>query len=171
MSKKGKFINKNDHFIETGSLFGDGIQIAIESGFKKIISFEVEKSLYEHCVNRYKDNPDVEIIFGDSIIEMPKFLDINKNTSFTYWLDRHWSGGITGCGIKEYPIIEELHFILQREVKNELIYIDDMRLLRSYSDDINLNKIKDICLSYKPNCKITFESSDYDLEDILIIEY
>ncbi len=164
-------MNKNNHFIETGSLFGDGIKVAIESGFKKITSFEIDKSLYEHCVNRYKDYPDVEIILGDSSIELPKFLNKNTDTPFTYWLDGHYSGGITGCGTKEFPIMEELESILQRNVKKEVIYIDDLRLLRSFSDEINLDKIKNMCLSYKPECKISFESSDYDLEDILIIEY
>jgi hypothetical protein len=67
--------------------------------------------------------------------------------------------------------MEELESILQRNVKKEVIYIDDLRLLRSFSDEINLDKIKNMCLSYKPECKISFESSDYDLEDILIIEY
>ena len=171
MPKKGKFINKNNHFIETGSLFGDGIQIAIESGFEKITSFEIDKSLYDHCVNRYKDYPNVEIILGDSAIELSNFLDKNKNTSFTYWLDGHYSGGLTGCGIKEYPIMEELKAILERNVKNEVIYIDDLRLLRSFNDEINLIKIKNMCLLYKPEYKISFESSDYDLEDILIVEY
>jgi hypothetical protein len=171
MPKKGKFINKNNNFIETGSLFGDGIQIAIESGFEKVISFEIEETLYNHCVDRYKDNPNVEIILGDSAVELKKFLDKNKNISFTYWLDGHYSGGITGCGVKEFPIIEELEAILQRDVKDEVIYIDDMRILRSFNADINLSKIKKTCLSYKPECKISFEPSDYDSEDILIIEY
>jgi hypothetical protein len=171
MPKKGKFINKNNNFIETGSLFGEGIQIAIESGFEKVISFEIDETLYNHCIDRYKDNPNVEIILGDSAVELKKFLDKNKNISFTYWLDGHYSGGITGCGVKEFPIIEELEAILQRDVKDEVIYIDDMRILRSFNADINLSKIKKTCLSYKPECKISFEPSDYDSEDILIIEY
>ena len=171
MPKKGKFIKKNNSFIETGSLFGDGIQIAIESGFEKVISFEIDESLYNHCVDRYKNNPNVEIILGDSAFELKRFLDKNKNNQFTYWLDGHYSGGITGIGVKEYPIIEELEAILQRDVKGEVIYIDDMRLLRSFSDDINLSKIEKMCLLYKPECKISFEASDYDSEDILIIEY
>ena len=67
--------------------------------------------------------------------------------------------------------MEELKAILERNVKNEVIYIDDLRLLRSFNDEINLIKIKNMCLLYKPEYKISFESSDYDLEDILIVEY
>lgn len=171
MPKKNKFINKNNHFIETGSLYGDGIQIALESGFKKIISIEIDKSLYEHCVNRFQNNPEVEVVLGDSAFVLEKLLNDFRDTSFTYWLDGHYSGGITGFGIKEFPIMEELKAILQRNVENEVIYIDDLRILRNFSDEINLNKIQTMCFMYKPSCKIRFESSDFDSEDIMIIEY
>jgi hypothetical protein len=171
MPRIEKFKNKNNNFIETGSFFGDGIDLALQSGFKKIISFEIDFNLYTHCVNRLKDNPEVELILGDSAFELKKFLDKNRETSFTYWLDGHYSSGITGCGIKEFPIMEELIAILDRDVYNEVIYIDDMRIISELSSDINLEEIKKLIYLYKPKCKISFESSDMDPEDILVIEY
>lgn len=171
MPKLGKFRKKNENFIETGSLFGDGIDLALVSGFSKVVSIEIDEKLYLNCVEKFKQDQRVELIFGDSSVELKKYLDKNPSISFTYWLDGHYSGGITGIGNKEYPIIEELDAILKRNILNEIIYIDDLRLLRDYSNDINLELIKNMCLRYKPNCNIEFEASAYDPFDIMIIEY
>ena len=132
------------------------------------------KSVADKSVERLnvlkKSYPNVEILKGLSEEVLPSLLP-RLSGDINFWLDGHYSGGITGCGTNEFPIMEELESILQWNVKKEVIYIDDLRLLRSFSDEINLDKIKNMCLSYKPECKISFESSDYDLEDILIIEY
>ena len=41
MPRIEKFKNKTSNFIETGSYLGDGIQLAIDSGFDNIYSIEL----------------------------------------------------------------------------------------------------------------------------------
>ena len=77
---KNIFYNYNDNnvFVETGSYLGRGIQHALEAGFKKIISIEITPRYYEHCKNLYKNNSNIEIIFGDSTKELESVLDRGK---------------------------------------------------------------------------------------------
>ena len=41
----------NNYFIETGSYLGDGIQQAIDAGFKNIISIELSDKYFNICKN------------------------------------------------------------------------------------------------------------------------
>jgi hypothetical protein len=162
----------NDNFIETGSYIGDGIQLALNSGFSKVYSIELSDYYYKICQSRFCNLQNkVTLINGDSYFKLKELLEQEKNTNFTFWLDGHYSGGNTAFGVKEFPIMEELQTILERHMNNEIIYVDDMRILRNYDDKINTKNIIDLVKKYKPNCNINFESSIYDPEDILKIEY
>lgn len=167
----------NNNFIETGCYIGDGIQLALNSGFDKVYSIEITDYYADVCINRFKNLGDkVNIIKGDSYFKLKEFLDSRPNEKFTYWLDGHNSGGNTGFGKKRFPILEELTAILSRDVTGEIIYIDDMRVLRNLKqfhedEDINLQKILDLVNSFKKEYKISFEASPFDPEDHLVIEY
>lgn len=170
MPKKTKFKNKNFYFIETGSFLGDGIQLAIDSGFTNIFSIEISEKYYQYCKKRFLNNRNLTLIKGDSFYEMEKLLENNKEP-FTFWLDGHYSGGDTGFGILEFPIMEELECILKREIYGETIYIDDMRILRSLSDNINESKMIEILSKYKKEFNISYEDSELAEKDIMIFEY
>lgn len=165
------FKRKTDQFIETGSYIGLGIELALRSGFDKIYSIELADHYYNLCCEKFKDDIQIELILGDSYYELGKLLNNNSNIPFTYWLDGHYSGGDTGFGVEETPLIRELEFILSRSVEGELIYVDDMRIYRNMNDSVNLEKIKELLKKYKPNCKVWYEPTQFDPQDILCIEY
>jgi hypothetical protein len=170
MSRDRNFTRKTDFFIETGSYYGDGIQLALNSGFDKIYSIELSKDLYNHCVSRFSNFGKVEILLGDSSIKLKEILEKNPNVPFTYWLDGHYSGGVTARGEKDCPLKEELECILSRDIEGELIYIDDMRHYRNH-EDIDLEYIKNLINKYKPKAKYWFEESNLDEKDQMVIEY
>jgi hypothetical protein len=173
-SKKYKCENfklKTESFIETGSYLGDGIQLAINSGFKNIFSIELHQGHYEHCVKRFLDKHFVRLFLGDSTIVLPKILKEYPDTNFTYWLDGHYSGPHTALGNKETPLLEELECILSRQIKNELVYIDDMRIYRNLNNNINETNIFKLIKKLKPNAEVYYKESAFDKEDILVIEY
>ena len=165
------FKKKTASFVETGSLVGDGIQLALQSGFEKIYSIELAEHYYDACVKKFANDSRVELIFGDSYFKLEELLKNNPETPFTYWLDGHFSGGDSGFGVKESPLIKELETILSRGVDGELIYIDDMRLYRAFDDETNIENIVKLLKKYKPHGTIHYESSIYDSEDILVVEY
>lgn len=170
MPKKTKFKKINDNFIETGSHLGDGIRLAIDSGFKNIISIELSENYFNKCKETFKNNENVNLVLGDSYYELSSILK-NNNSRYTYWLDGHYSGGDTANGVLEFPIMKELEVILKRNVSGEIIYIDDMRILRDYNKKININAINKMVKKHKTGFNIYFEPSDLDDQDIMVIEY
>jgi hypothetical protein len=161
--------NNCNYFIEGGSYKGNGIQNAIEAGFKNIISIEITKYYYDLCVEKFKDNPNVKIIFGDTTKILPELLkEINEKCVF--WLDSHYSDPSTEYGDKMSPILDELDIITEHCRKyNDTILIDDRRCwsksdwnYQNYlftSDDIE-DKIKEINSDYEISYDIGFIPDD-----------
>lgn len=166
-----KFIKATNSFIETGSYLGDGIQLAIDTGFDDIYSIELSQDLHYHCIERFKNEKNVKLILGDSSIKLKEILNENPGKKFTYWLDGHYSGDGTAMGEKYCPLVDELLEILSRGVDGELIYVDDMRVYKEGHPDISLETIITLINQFKPNAKYWFEPSEWDAEDCLIIEY
>ena len=60
---------KNDIFVETGTLWGEAIEVAIECGFKKIYSMEIDPEKIKFNKKKFKKEikeGTVEIIEGDT---------------------------------------------------------------------------------------------------------
>jgi len=113
-------------FVETGSFLGDGIQKALDVGFKEVHSIEYGEQLYKGCLKRFESNENVFLYHGDS----GKILyDVCKNITdpIVFWLDGHYSEGITARSNKNCPLYEELDQICQLKENNHTILIDDVR--------------------------------------------
>lgn len=115
----------NPVFIETGTYKGEGVQHAIDAGFKKIYSIELSPDLYTQCLVKF-DNDKVKLLHGDSAEMLPKLLK-TINDPIMFWLDGHYSGGDTAMGKKNTPLIEELNAIACHVIKIHTILIDDLR--------------------------------------------
>ena len=150
----------NPVFIETGTGGGDGILAALKCGFKKVISIEVDESLYQLCRGKFKLNDKVTVYLGDSIDVLPKILKgIDKRC--TFWLDGHYSGEGTGYGKEYVPLMEELKIIAQHHIKNHTLLLDDMRLLRTHTAEwkdlkYSIEDVEKMIYSINPNYKITY---------------
>ena len=116
----------NNYFIETGSYLGDGIQQAINAGFKNILSIELSDKYFNICKNRFINNLNVSIIKGDSFKVLPEII-LKINEPITFWLDGHHSCEDTALGEYWVPLIQELDAIKNHEIKTHTILIDDMR--------------------------------------------
>lgn len=172
MSRYNPFKTKTSQFIETGSYLGDGIQLALNSGFETIYSIELCKDLHNKCKERFKDNNKVNLLQGDSSIILNQLLQKDPNISYTFWLDGHYSGPHTAKGLKECPLIEELEAILSRSEKvSDLIYVDDMRIYRDFDSSVNEANILKLVNKYKPHATISYEDTPYGINDVLLIEY
>jgi hypothetical protein len=94
--------------------------------FKKIITIELSEELVIKAKKRFRDNANVVILQGDSGKVLPQIV-ANLKEPAIFWLDGHYSAGITTKGEKECPIFEELNSIFENEVKNHIFLIDDAR--------------------------------------------
>lgn len=156
-------------FIETGSFVGDGIDLALRSGFSEVYFIELAENYFQHCQRRFDGDERVYLILGDSFYELEKLLNSFPQTPFTYWLDGHYSGDDTGFGVQESPLLKELEVIFQRKVSGEWIFVDDMRLYRNFNKELNLETIHNLMQKYIPHGQFLWESSPHDPQDILVI--
>ena len=156
----------NPVFIESGTYYGDGIQAAVDSGFETIYSIELDEKLYRHCVNRFKDNMNVHIIFGDSHLVLDDLLSMIRSP-ITFWLDGHWAGEGTSMGKYESPLIKELEAIGRHHIKTHTILIDDLRCWNKDVQGFDREALSNTCLQINPEYKISF-GKGYVENDILI---
>ena len=156
----------NKIFIETGSLVGDGIQHALDAGFKIVYSIELSPTLYNICIERFKDNDNVHLVLGDSNKELNGILNIIKEP-VTFWLDGHDSGGVTARGELESPLMQELDIIASHTIKTHTIIIDDLRCWTIENNEFDTSSIMDKILTINPNYLFTFENGFVE-NDILI---
>lgn len=112
-------------FIETGTYMGD-TTFCMEPLFKKLYTVEVKPDLHYAAKSKYNGNK-IDFLLGDS---SKVFMDIlpTIDTGSIFFLDGHYSSGITGKGEKDCPLIEELSAINTLFKKAGIIIIDDCRL-------------------------------------------
>jgi len=127
--------------VETGTYLGDMMQ-AQKENFEKLYSIELSKELWERAVNRFRKDPNVEIINGDSgkvlFTLVPAFRE-----PVLFWLDGHYSGGITAKGETECPVFLELEAILIPGVHKHVILIDDARLFNATNDYPTITQLEE----------------------------
>ena len=115
--------------VETGTHYGDMVA-AMQSWFEKIYSIELSRHLHEFCLRRFGRHRKIELIHGDSGIELGRLLPVLGQPAL-FWLDGHYSGGITARGAKDTPIYEELEHILASRHDGHVIIVDDARCFGS----------------------------------------
>lgn len=127
--------------VETGTYMGDMVE-AQRDQFKKIYSIELSEKLFNKAQKRFKDHLHIKIVQGDSGTVLNKLMaEIDKPALF--WLDGHYSGGITAKGDKECPVPEELKIILKNPFAH-IILIDDARLFNGTHDYPTIDQIEEI---------------------------
>lgn len=126
-------------FIETGTHMGDMVE-KMKNSFDKIFSIEIEPTLAEKACQRFAGQDHIKIICGDSGQKLGEIIE-DINVPCLFWLDGHYSGGLTGKGELETPIIKELLTIFHHPVKNHTILIDDARLFTGQNDYPTIDRL------------------------------
>lgn len=146
-------------FIETGTYLGDMVD-AIRDTFDKIYSIELDTTLYEQAKKKFSKYHNISIFHGDSSKVLPVILaDINEPCLF--WLDGHYSGGITAKGDFNTPIMQELNCILDHTIVEHVILIDDAHLFTNQDDYPSLEGVRKMVSDKYPDWK-------FDIKDDII---
>ncbi len=118
--------------IESGTYMGDMVE-AQKKKFRKIISIELGTDLFLKATKKFKNDKNISIVQGDSGKVLPQImLEINEPAIF--WLDGHYSAGLTARGEKDCPIFDELTAIFSSKKFNHIILIDDARFFTGKGD-------------------------------------
>lgn len=116
---------KTRHYVETGAYLGDGIQ-NVMGNYECVHSIELTQKYYDSNVARF-EGKNVRMYHGDSKRVLPGLL-ATLPEPVTVFLDAHYSGGATGFGEEETPLLFELE-VLRRRPYDDIIIVDDCRLL------------------------------------------
>jgi len=147
---------KTKYFVETGTYLGEGIKDALECNYPEIYSIEIKPELYWQQVSTFHSLINVNIIFGDSAYILYDLIK-DFNEQITFWLDGHYSEGITGKGPYLCPLIRELNQIKKHHIKTHNIIIDDWRLWDDWQTwRVSHNEILQIINEINPDYKIRF---------------
>jgi len=109
--------------IETGTFRGGGARL-LGSLFSEVASIELSPELHEAAAGAVADMPHVRLLQGDSREWLPRLVDPLKPTLF--FLDGHWSGGVTAGEESECPVLDELRAIAGGHA-DDCVVIDDAR--------------------------------------------
>jgi hypothetical protein len=136
---KGKY--GTNVLVETGTYLGDMVE-AQKNNFAKIYSIELSNRLYKQAIKKFKGNTSIVLLQGDSGKRLSEIVKELKEPAL-FWLDGHYSGGITALGDKECPVPEELAAIFTSQL-NHIILVDDARLFNGTNDYPTIEQIKNI---------------------------
>lgn len=129
-----------DTFIETGTYLGDTVE-NVKKIFNNIYSIELGRDLAKRAEKRFASDKNIKIMLGDSEQILPLLIKDIK-TNILFWLDAHYSRGITTKGRCITPVIGELKAILNNWKAGNVILIDDARLFNGENGFPSLARIK-----------------------------
>lgn len=141
--------------VETGTYLGDTLY-SLSTDFEQLYSIELSEHYYQLAKKRFKNIPQVNLLQGDSG-EVLRGLVPKLKSKALFWLDGHYSGGLTAKGEKECPVFEELHSIFSSPFQH-LIFIDDARLFIGKNDYPTIQEMRDFIKLQKPSYHFSIEN-------------
>ncbi len=152
------------YWIETGTYFGQMTRfLSINSS--QVWTIEPDLYLLENAKKISKRFNNIEFIHGTSETTLEKLLaDVSKITKdLNFWLDGHYSDGLTFKGEVDTPIKFELEVIrnFKKNFSNITIFIDDVRCFERnegiYKDYPSLSHLVDWANQNEFDWKITHD--------------
>jgi len=121
-------IARDEHvrvFVETGTYLGDTTWW-FRNDFERLYTIEVDPFLSDQAKARFASMHHIEALLGDSSGVLVDVVPRIESKAM-YWLDGHYSAGITGAGESHCPIMAELAAIYGHARAPFVIVIDDAR--------------------------------------------
>ena len=128
-------------FIETGTYRGQMIN-AVKGTFSEIYSIELGTELFKQVQKEFAQAKHITILHGDSGEILGQILDRIRQPCL-FWLDAHFSEGVTVGGAVDTPIRLELAQILKHPMaRRHVILIDDARLFTGEFDYPTIQELR-----------------------------
>ncbi len=136
-------------FVETGTYLGHMVE-AQRKKFKFIYSVEIGINLWKDATKRFKRYPHIEILQGDSGKMLDK-ITAQLSEPAIFWLDGHYSGGVTTVGDTKCPIYGEIDAIFKGKKLEHIILVDDARCFTGQDDYPSLEDLTEYVHSKDPS--------------------
>ena len=132
--------------VETGTYLGDTVE-AQRKRFRKVVSIELSPDLHRAALVRFAHRKNVTLLEGDSADLMESVL-AQLDGPALFWLDGHYSAGVTAQGSLDTPVQRELEIILGSPEKH-VILVDDARCFGS-GDYPTLDAVRALVARLRP---------------------
>lgn len=141
--------------VETGTYLGDTLY-ALANDFEQLYSIELSQHYYDLAKKRFKNFKQINLLYGDSGKVLNELVPTLKGPAL-FWLDGHYSGGLTAKGDLECPVYDELNAIFASPHKH-VIFIDDARLFIGKNDYPTVENLTKYVQSKKSDYNISVEN-------------
>jgi len=126
-------------FVETGTFQGDTTEVIARTGVQ-CHTIEINPVIHARARRVLGHRRNIDFILGDSADEIARLLETIDEPA-VFWLDGHFSGGVTGRSDLDTPISAELDAILNHPVRGHTILIDDAREFNGTHDYPHLSRV------------------------------
>lgn len=140
--------------VETGTAFGEMVRAQLNR-FERIYSVELSDSLWRKAVARFRKHAHVAILQGDSGKVLADLVPTLQEVAI-FFLDGHYSAGVTARGAVDCPIDAELASILISPYPHVLL-IDDARLFVGKNDYPTMQALRETILARRPGSSFEVE--------------
>jgi hypothetical protein len=138
----------NATWVETGTYLGQTTEILSKNG-SMVYSIEPEPTLYKNAEQYFSSIKNVEILNGTSEVIFPTLLPrIDGDVNF--WLDGHYSAGITFKGLQDTPILDELKNIGNNinHFNKICVLVDDIRCFNPHQPEYSTYPSVDVLVDW-----------------------
>lgn len=111
-------------FIEGGTFEG-GTAMKAGDTFDSVVTIEKSDAMHSRAAVKLRNHPRIELLKGDTREHLPALT--RRFDRILFWLDAHWSGGLTSGEDDECPLLAELEIIFGSNVSCAIL-VDDARL-------------------------------------------
>jgi hypothetical protein len=157
-----KFSGMVSNLIETGTFQGDMIEAQRER-YARIVTIEMADGLFAAAQKRFAPFSHISVLHGDSGQVLPDAFRLVEGPA-VFWLDGHYSGGVTAGDDADPPVIHELSMIANRGQEADVILIDDARLFGWRRGYPSLQTVERFVRDHLPHHQVRVES------DVICIE-
>jgi len=152
-----------ESMIETGTFQGVSTKYFAKY-FDEVHSVELGQDLFDKAKTTLKPYPNIFLYQGNTVDRLSEMMD-HCSGRIGFFLDAHYSGGITARGPSDQPIADELRVIFSKGHNDCVITMDDIR-------DFNLVNLNNTIKDLNPNFSffvlgdigIAFDQSIYPIE-------
>ena len=143
-------------FVETGTYLGD-TPWSLRSDMEEIYTIELSVELAAIARRRFRNYTNIHIVEGDSGEKLRDIVPLLKRKTL-FWLDGHYSAGITAKGSVNCPIFAELRTILTGCQAPMVILIDDARCFGNDNDYPAIQELQACINKFCPTASISVEN-------------
>lgn len=141
-------------FVETGTYVGDFLAM-MKRDFDELYSVELSEDLHRRAQLRFAGIGKIHLLQGDSGRVIPKVIEQLQGPA-VFWLDAHWSGGMTARGTDDTPIVPELRHVLA-DPRPHVVLVDDARYFTGTNGYPTMDGLRELVHGLRPEYTVVLE--------------